>query len=177
MVKGGFNMSNCQKVPVSIYCKIYTDSFDYIDNEMLTGDEIYKFLMKDGQHCIDENGEMDIPGDCNIWYLGCNEKFGELKYKDKIWEWDFGGSSFDKVEEFVRAIYEDGHFTEQQFQLLMDKIQEGRCIDNMYDIRDYLICKSEGRSWFKTEESSRFRDDMKRFVGTVESYFQNSKTL
>ena len=55
----------------------------------------------------------------------------------------------------------------------MDKIAEGCLIDNMYDIKDYLICKREGRSWSKTANASRFRDEMKRFVTDVEAYFQN----
>ena len=165
-------MSTCQKVPVTIYCKIYTDTFDYINHKMLTGDEIYKYLIKDSGHCFDE-GENNIPGDCNIWYLGSNEKFGELKYKNKTWKWGFGESSFDTVEEFVQAIYEDGNFTEQQFRVLMDKIKEGRSIDNMYDIKDYLICEREEKPWAKTEGASSFRNDMKQFVSTIESYFQN----
>jgi len=55
----------------------------------------------------------------------------------------------------------------------MNKISEGRLIDNMYDIKDYLICKREGRSWFKTQNASGFRDEMKRFVTNVESDLQN----
>ena len=58
-------------------------------------------------------------------------------------------------------IHEEGLFTEHQFQTLMDKINEGRLIDNMYDITDYLICKRDGRMWTKTEEALKFRDQMK----------------
>ena len=56
----------------------------------------------------------------------------------------------------------------------MDKIQEGRLIDNMYDIKDYLICKREGRSWNKSEEASKFRGEMKLFVAAVEGDFQRN---
>jgi len=77
-------MNDVKRVFVSIYCKIYTDTFS---NEMLdrkaTGKEIFEFLMKDAQHCFDDNGQL-ISGDCNLWYLGCNEKFGELVLEDKV---------------------------------------------------------------------------------------------
>ena len=165
-------MSQSKKVFLSIYCKIYTDSFsNEMESRMATGQEIYDFLMRDAQHCHDDEGKV-IPGDLNLWYLGCNEKFGLLKYQDKTWSWSFRESSFDRVEEFIRVVYKDGHFTKEQFETLMDKIQEGRLIDNMYDIREYLISKTEGRSWSKTEGAYRFRDEMKQFVSAVEGYFQ-----
>ena len=166
-------MNNNRKVFVNIYCKIYTDTFNNkMNNRMTTGQQIYEFLMSDAMHCFDDNGTK-IPGDCNLWYLGCNEKFGSLRFESKEWGWSFGESSFDRVKEFVTAIYDEGLFTEQQFQSLMDKINEGRLIDNMYDIKDYLIYKSEGRSWTKTQEAYKFRDKMKQFVSVVENYLQN----
>lgn len=165
-------MTKPNKVFISIYCKIYTDSFsDEMFDQMATGQDIYDFLMKDAQHCYDDNDHL-IPGDCNLWYLGCNEKFGELRYGDKVFRWSFGESSFDRVEEFVSIIHKDGLFTEQQFQTLMDKINEGRLIDNMYDIGDYLVCKREGRSWSKTKKACEFRNDMKEFIATTIGYLQ-----
>ena len=162
-----------KKVYVNIYCKIYTDTFsDEMLNRKVTGQQIYEFLMKDSQHCIDDNGKI-IPGDCNLWYLGCNEKFGELVLEDKVWKWSFGESSFDSVEAFVSTLYQRKLISGMQFHTLMGKIAEGCLIDNMYDIRDYLICKREGRSWSKTQNASRFRDEMKRFVTDVESDLQN----
>ena len=57
-----------RKVFVSIYCKIFTDSFsDEMVNEEATGNEIYEFLMRDARQCVDDNGQI-IPGDCNLWY-------------------------------------------------------------------------------------------------------------
>ncbi len=165
-------MKNNKKIYVNIYCKIYTDSFsDEMFNRKATGQEIYEFLMKNANHCFDE-GEHLIPGDCNLWYLGCNEKFGELVLEDKVWKWGFGESSFDNVQAFVSLLYEKDLISKQQYRELMDKIAEGRLIDNMYDIKDYLICKRERRSWSKTQNASRFRDEMKRFVTVVEAYFQ-----
>ena len=166
-------MGNNKKVCVHIYCKIYTDTFsNEMFNRKVTGQEIFEFLMKDSQHCLDDNGKI-IPGDCNLWYLGCNEKFGELVLEDKVWKWSFGESSFDNVQAFVSMLYEKDIISKQQYQALMDKIAEGRLIDNMYDIKDYLICKREGRSWSKTANASRFRDEMKRFITNVESNLQN----
>jgi len=166
-------MPNIKKVFVSIYCKIYTDSFsDEMFNRKATGQQIYKFLMKDSQHCLDDNGKI-IPGDCNLWFLGCNEKFGELVLEDNVWKWSFGESSFDNVQAFVSMLYDKDLISKQQYWALMDKIDEGRLIDNMYDIKDYLICKREGRSWSKTQNASRFRDEMKRFVTDVEANLQN----
>ncbi len=134
-------MDPTEKIPVSIHCKIYTDTFsgEMLDQEA-TGKELFEFLMKDSGHCIDDNGQL-VAGDCNLWYLGCNEKFGFLKYKDKIFNWSFGEASFDRVQKFISLIHRDGHFTNQQYQMLMDKIQEGRLINSMYHIKDYLICK------------------------------------
>jgi hypothetical protein len=95
--------------------------------------------------------------------------------EDNVWKWSFGESSFDNVEAFVSTLYQRKLISGTQFHTLMGKIDEGRLIDNMYDIKDYLICKSEGRSWSKTKNASRFRDEMKRFVNNVESKLQNGR--
>jgi hypothetical protein len=134
-------MNKPRKAFVSIYCKIYTENFsDELIDRYATGKEIYDFLMKDAWLCVDKYSD-PLPGDANIWYLGSNEKFGSLVYKHKIWNWGFGGSSFDIVTEFVQAIYDDELFTEAQYQNLMAKIEEGRQIGDMYAIGDYLYQK------------------------------------
>jgi len=157
-------MNDIKRVFVSIYCKIYTDSFsNEMHDKKATGKEIFEFLMKDARHCFDDSGQL-ISGDCNLWYLGCNEKFGELVLEDKVWKWSFGESSFDNVQAFVSMLYEKNLILKYQYQALMDKIAEGRLIDNMYDIKDYLICKREGRSWIKPENASAFRNEIKSFV-------------
>jgi hypothetical protein len=166
-------VSDEKKVFINIYCKIYTDSFsDEMVNRMATGTEIFDFLMKDAGLSFDEEEDL-IPGDCNLWYLGCNEKFGCLRVKDRIMEWDFGESSFDRVESFISLIYLEGFFTDEQYQTLMEKIKEGRQVDNMYDLAKYLIAKRGGKPWVKTEEAGRFRDDMKRFVGKVKEHLKH----
>jgi hypothetical protein len=158
---------------VSIYCKIFTDSFnDEMVNVFATGTEIYDFLLRDAQQCFDSNEE-PLPGDCHLWYLGCNEKFGHLALGYDLWSWNIGESSFDKVQAFVSMLYEKEVISKQQYPALMDKITEGRLIDNMYDIKDYLICKREGRSWVKRPGAEKFRSDMKQIVFEVERSFRD----
>ena len=166
-------MFNEKRVFVSIYCKILNDSFsDEMLNRVASGKEIYDFLKKDGGLCTDENGKL-IPGDCNLWYFGCNEKFGCLRYKDHILSWDFGDSSFDRVESFIFLLYFEKVLTEEHYEKLMDKIQEGRAIDNMYDIPKYLKSKREGKSWTKTKQSLEFRLRIKRFASRVHQHLQS----
>lgn len=114
---------------------------------------------------------MAIPGDCNLWYLGCNEKFGHLQLDDKVWNWGFGESSFDNLEAFVSALYQKKLISGLQFHTLMSKIAEGRRIDNMYHIRDYLIYKRVEIPWIKKPDASNFRDGIKQMLGkkTVKS--------
>jgi len=159
-----------KRVLVSIYCKIYTDNFsEEMINRLATGDEIYEFLMKDAGQCFDDAGNT-IPGDCNLWYLGCCEKFGHLQLDDKVWNWGFGESSFDTVEAFVSTFYQKKLISGFQFHTLMKKIDEGRRIDNMYLIRDYLISIREGIPWIERPDASNFRDGIRQMVGqTVDS--------
>ncbi len=127
-----------EKAFVSIYCKIYTENFS---NEMIdkyaTGKEIYNFLLKDAK-CF-----LPLRGDCNLWYLGSNEKFGNIIYNDRVWHWSFGEASFDTVQEFIDTIYQDGLFTRRQYKNLSAKIEEGRRIEDMYQIGAYLSRKHQ----------------------------------
>ena len=100
-----------------------------------SGKEIYNFLLKDAQCCL------PVKGDCNIWYLGSNEKFGDIIYNEKVWHWGWGEASFDTVQEFIDAVYKDGLFTKRQYLKLLAKIEEGRLIEDMYQIGDYLSKK------------------------------------
>ena len=174
--KGG-TMEESKRVFVSIYCKIYPDRFSLdMFNRMATGQEIYEFLMRDAGMCRDDDDQI-IPGDCNLWYLGCNERWGCLKYEDKKFCWDFGESSFARVSAFIGMIYRNGAFTLEQFKNLFEKVLEGRQIDCMYDIRDYLIAKREGRPWTRTKRAREFRTDMKGFVARVEKHIQDEGFL
>jgi len=170
-------VSNEKKVLVSIYCKIFNNSFsDEMLNRNATGKEIFDFLMKDAGLSIDENGEL-IPGDCNLWYLGCTDKFGVLRYKDHTFFWDFGESSFAIVEAFITLIYIDRVFSQEQYQALMEKSKEGILFDNMYDIPKYLKVKMEGKPWAKAKEAREFRLKAKRFAVRVNDHLQREDIL
>jgi hypothetical protein len=167
-------MDKDRKVFTSIYAKIYLDTFDEnMADRLATGTEIYEFLMEDANLCVSEDGQI-IPGDCNLWYLGCNEKFGFMVLEESIWTWDPGESSFDTVIAFVIELKTLGIITKKQFQILIDKIAEGRLIDNMYDIGKYLISKQDGVAWNKKQDAGKFRDDIKRMVGDVEKSFKDN---
>ena len=132
-----FNPS--KKAPVSIWCKIYTNNFsEEMTNRVATGEEIYDFLTEDSGNCFDDDGNM-IKGDINLWYLGCNEKFGEMRYGYRVWRWGMGEASFLNVMLFCSWLYMDGFFTRNQFEALIAKIEEGHAIGDMYRIRDHLV--------------------------------------
>ena len=102
-----------KRVFVSIYCKIYANSFsEKMINVYATGTEIYDFLMKSAGVCFDPDG-FPLPGDCNLWYLGCCEKFGHMVLGDDVWNWSHGQSSFDTVEAFVLKLHEKGLSTDR----------------------------------------------------------------
>ena len=165
-------MTMDKKVFVSIYCKIYTDNFsEEMVDRLATGDEIYEFLIKDAGQCFDESGGL-TPGDCQLWYLGCNEKFGHMQLDDKVWRWSFGESSFENPEAFVSTLYQKNLISGFQFHTLMGKIDEGRRIDNMYYICDYLICKRDRIPWTKKRDAPDFRETIKKMISGVETSFQ-----
>ena len=127
-----------KKAYVSIYCKIYTENFSQaMIDRYATGKEIYNFLLRDAKCCL------PLKGDCNLWYLGSNEKFGDIIYNEKVWHWSWGEASFDTVQEFIDAVYRDGLFTKGQYLKLLAKIEEGRTIGDMYQITDYLSGKNK----------------------------------
>jgi hypothetical protein len=154
---------------VSIYCKIYTDTFDSkLTNTFATGDEVFEFLMKDCGHCFDKNDNI-IPGDSNIWYLGCNEKFGEMRYRYHSIEWGHGESSFDNVKLFIKIMFEDNFITKKQYDILGKKIEEGLLINNMYDIGEYLIKKQNNEKWVTHKDSKTFRENFKKMISNVKN--------
>ena len=127
-----------RRASVSIYCKIYTNNFsDEMIDRFASGKEIYNFLLKDANCCL------PIKGDCNLWYLGSNEKFCHIIYNERVWHWSWGEASFDTVQEFIDAVYKDGLFTKGQYLKLLAKIEEGRTIGDMYQITDYLSGKNK----------------------------------
>jgi len=166
-----------KKILVSIYCKIFNDSFsDEMIKRMVGGKEIYDFLMKDAGLSLDENGRL-IPGDCNLWYLGCNDMFGCLRYNDCKLKWGTGESSFAIVEAFVTLIHINGVFTQEQYEALMEKCKEGRLFDNVFDIPKYLKAKQEGNPWVKTKEACEFRLKAKQFASRVSNHLEEEGFL
>jgi hypothetical protein len=152
---------------VSLYCKIYTDSFSLdLINHYATGTQIYEFLMRSAGLCLDPSGS-PRPGDCNLWYLGCCEKFGHMVLDDEVWEWGFGESSFDTVEAFVWKLYEKALTTEEEHKALMAKIEEGRQFDCMYQIGPYLDAKRRGVPWVKEPDHRSCREQVKSMVAGV----------
>ena len=125
---------------------------------------------------VDDEGTT-LPGDLNLWYLGSNAKFGLMRYKDKVFAWDFGESSFDLVQSFISAIYRDGLFSKDQYIALLEKVEEGRLIDNFLDIPKYLMAKKRGISWVKTDRAKHFRTDMRCFVGRVQGHTSDDNVM
>jgi hypothetical protein len=161
-----------KRVFVSIYCKIYANSFsEQMINVNATGAEIYEFLMKSAGVCFDPDG-FPLPGDCNLWYLGCNEKFGHLVVGDDVWQWSHGESSFDTVEAFVLKLHEKELTTPEQHQTLMAKIEEGRRVDNMFQIWKYLDAKDRGLPWVKESDPDSYREYIKTMVAGVKELLE-----
>ena len=140
-----------KKYYVDIYCKIYTDTYNFIPGEY-TGNEIYAHLVASAGHVfndeIDELNPPNIPGDHNIWYLGSNEKFGHMiireidphfrEHLDFHKSWGFGESSYDNVDQFINYLHDNKVINEIQFGILSELVKKGRAIGDMYDIVKYL---------------------------------------
>ena len=165
--------------------------WDSWDEKPVSGTEVFNFLMSDAgmqwfnldEKCekygdvgyymyraaklIGKKEEYQIPGDLNIWYLGCNEKMGLIKYKDQDWLWNFGESSFGIVRAAITTMHQDDFFTGMQYHKLMKACAEGERIDNAYKIGDYLRAKS---SWWKVwRKPKEWRNDSKAFFGLAKS--------
>ncbi len=158
-----------KKVYIEIYCKIYTDNFEGVIGEF-TGNEIFDFLTSSCGCSFDPSSGSIIVGDLNLWYLGCNEKFGLMKVEETEYSWSFGESSFDRVQFFIDDLNGRGLFTEDHYRILCDKIQEGRQIDDMYEIGNYLSAKREGKPWIKPK--SYTRESMKQLLNAVVKKFE-----
>lgn len=147
---------------VTIYCKIYTDSFPdegFTNGKIADGDSIYHFLTKqlnlsfiDDEQCC---GQL-IKGDYAIWYLATNEKFGILQVDDYINKWSFGQSNWQRVTEFINILYLKEVITKNQYNHLTNIIQEGmNAFDDMYEIPKYLYAKQTGQIWTKQQTNTK----------------------
>lgn len=166
------------KIKVLMHCKVGTDCFPEHE-EYMTGQEIFDFLMSDLGYTHKEEDENApiwkdperIPGDLRLWYLGCNEKAGTLQIENEIWEWGIGDSSFDRVQDFIDYLNKRGLFTKKQYHTLCEKIIEGRKIDWMYDIGEYLEYKAQNKPW--ENKSKQGREESRKFFGGVFESFKS----
>jgi hypothetical protein len=145
-------MTNEMKVTVSIYCKIFTENYPLLEGEV-TGDQIVNHLLSDCGCVWEEDdspeGAHQIPGDLNIWYLGTNEKFGEIHLVIdetlSLWEWRSGEADFQNVIEFIETLRMHEVITSAQHKQLEEAIEIGKTIGDMYEIGNYLKRKREGK--------------------------------
>jgi hypothetical protein len=145
-------MNDQMKVTVSIYCKIFTDSYPVLEGEV-TGDQIVNHLLSDCGGVWEEDdspeGAHQIPGDPCIWYLGTNEKRGEISLtigeSRWDWEWGYGGANFKRVTKFIDILRSHQIINRAQYRQLKEAIEVGKTIGDMYEIGSYLKQKREGK--------------------------------
>jgi len=145
-------MSNQNKVTVSIYCKVSTDNYPFLEGEA-TGDQIVAHLLSDCGCVWKEDdspeGAHQIPGDLCIWYLGTNEKGGEIRLVINetlwMWKWLSGESDFRNVSEFIDTLRIHEVITEAQYTELQGAIEVGKSIGDMDGIGKYLKRKFDGK--------------------------------
>jgi hypothetical protein len=161
-----------KKVEIFIGCKIGTENYPYFEGKK-TGDEIVEHLLSDCGYAWENDdsleGGHEIPGDLCIWYLGTNEKFGELYIKDSDlewkWEWGFGESNFGYVTKFVKRLLAQQVITKEQCRKLMDAIEIGKTINDMYEIPAYLETVAKGKKWIPRITDTK--EKMKGFIKNV----------
>ena len=164
-------MSEPEKVFVSIQCKVHDRLLsDEMINRAVSGPEIYNFLMKDAQLCLDDNGG-PITGDWNIYYLGFIESSGQLSFSQNEWHFKSGECSFNIIEEFLTKLYEQDIFNARQYYTLLDKVIEGRRIESVNELKKYLICKRDGIPWVNRMKAKNFVEYVKLWVVDIKEYF------
>ena len=154
-----------KKMMCSIYIKIGCESFpnnpwyDEKDEALypVSGKEIYDFLMSDCEstYPCEEDLPKDIDpsehrleGDKIIWYLGCNEKHGNIELGKKEWKWGWGESSFDTIKDFVDELLTQEMINHDQYNKLIKEIKFANDTFVLhYDISDYLRHKKYGISY------------------------------
>ena len=157
------------KAFVRIYAKIFTDKFPdegFTEGKLATGQEIANFLTKSLGFAIDSETEEPIPGDYAIWYLGTNEKFGELQVNEVVFKWNFGESNWDIILSFLRILNEKNILSVEQYVDLIAKVDEGmKAFDDMYEIPAYLKAKCDGITWTKKETPTK--RNIKEIISSV----------
>ena len=145
-------MNQEEKVEVSIYCKIFADTYPVLEGEV-TGDQIVNHLLTDCGGVWEEDDSAEgahlIPGDPCIWYLGTNEKRGDISLtigKNRWdWKWGYGGANFKRITKFVNILRTHQVINRSQYLQLKEAIRVGETIGDMYEIGNYLKSKREGK--------------------------------
>ena len=134
---------------VDIYCKIYTDTYPTLEGRV-TSKELYEHLISNGGACFDLFGNYIDDGNYCIWYLGTNEKFGNIaitmddNVTTFIRDWDFGESSWKNVTDMLEFCKKHKIFSQEQQKHLEEIVKEGSDnFDSMYDISYYLSKKED----------------------------------
>jgi hypothetical protein len=163
-------MSEPEKVFVSIRCKVHDNSIsNEMRNRVVTGDEIFDFLSKDAQLCLDDNGEL-LPGDYNIYYLGFIESSGQLCFSQNHWNYKSGECSFNIIEEFISKLYEEDILNSRQYFDLLDKVIEGRRIETVTELKNYLTCKRDGIAWAHRMKAKNIAEYLKLSLIDIKEY-------
>jgi len=127
-----------------------------MEGSLATGDEIYQFLVRPVGYAVDPDTEQPFNSDPALWYLGTNEKFGELAVNENVMEWGFGESNWDRVLTFLHILNERNILTVAQYVSLISLVEEGmKAFDDMYQIADYLKAKRDGVQWVKKETKTK----------------------
>jgi len=165
---------------VQIYCKIYAESFPVFEKheKQSTGQDIMDFLLDDGGCAFSDDQEDSmidpdpIPGDLNLWYLATNEKHGILNINGEEKSWGWGKSSWENVIWFVDKLYKMEVFSNDQYQTIMEKIDEGKSnFSFMYDIAKYLEAKRDGKPW--SHPGTKGREESQKFFNNVKQTLEN----
>lgn len=157
---------NMKKFYCELYVKIYCDGYPSLEGDF-TGDEIFEYLTSDMCAAHEPfNGNM-IEGDHRIWYYGCNEKLGVMIIEangnkfERVW--GMVESSFNTVRDFISFCKHNEVFTEEQVKKLLELVEEGEKVDNMYKLGEYLDCKNRGVEFKKKD----MREQSKAFFSSV----------
>ncbi len=154
------------KIKFEAGCKVFTDTFDYLNLTEMEEDDIVTWLLTDSGHASDEDGDM-MKGDLNIWYLGTNEKHGGITVGEQTWEWGICGACWSNVSEMITALREEGMSIDNCKKLLAAYFEGASNFTTMYDIGDYLRVKENGAEWRGKDDSWR-KESMKFFSSAID---------
>jgi hypothetical protein len=143
-------MNHLHKSFVSIFAKIYTNNFsEEMIDKYATGKEIYNFLLNDAKCCL------PLRGDCNLWYLRCNEKFWQHHLQKQGLELEFRRIVIRQCGTVYQCSFnQDGLFHGKAIQWLLKK-NRGR--ESNWDMYKSLIISPEDKPKSKTNTINRKR--------------------